>query len=174
MNVNIRAAHEKAHQSSDSSIPQLAAAAAEVAQGVPVPMDAAANAWRCAPLPAPESSVASDAQEPYTLTAVGHSLGGAALLMYIVQFRRSGRRHRLSRLVLLTPAGFIERLPAIIRPVAFVLPSILQITTRLFPRVLSLPIFIPTSFLRSLMFRLTADMKHLPALTSLIRYLASP
>jgi pimeloyl-ACP methyl ester carboxylesterase len=116
----------------------------------------------------------ADVQEPYTLTGVGHSLGGAALLMYIVQFRRSNRRHRLSRLVLLTPAGFIERLPAIIRPVAFMLPTILQLTTRLFPRVLSLPVFIPTALLRSLMFRLTADMKQIPALSTLIRCYTVP
>lgn len=156
VNPNVRAAFENAEHSSP-----LAAGAA------------AAPPWRDDPPatePAPRiSAMGADAQEPYTLTGVGHSLGGAALLMYIVQFRRSNRRHRLSRLVLLTPAGFIERLPAILRPIAFVLPTILQLTTRLFPRVLSLPFFVPTQLLRSLMFRLTADMKHLPALTNLVR-----
>lgn len=162
MNGNVRVSAESAGQS--SHVPTSASAAA--------PQQGDANA-AAANKPSRRSSIGSEAQEPYTLTGVGHSLGGAALLMYIVQFRRSNRRHRLSRLVLLTPAGFIERLPAIVRPVAFMLPTILQLTTRLFPGVLSLPVFVPTSVLRSLMFRLTADMKHIPALTNLIRCLAS-
>ena len=154
MNGTVRSSAKNADQSSQQPAPR--------SQSQPSTEAAGDHASR-------RSSTGADAQEPYTLTAVGHSLGGAALLMYIVQFRRSHRRHRLSRLVLLTPAGFIERLPVIVRPVAFLLPTILQLTTCLFPRVLSLPVFVPSSLLRSLMFRLTADMKHLPALTNLFR-----
>ena len=107
--------------------------------------------------------------EPYTLTAVGHSLGGAALLIYIVQFRRTQRRHRLSRLVLLTPAGFMERIPSVVRPIAFILPASLRLVTWMFPAVVSLPFYLPSSILRSLMFRLTADVSSMPALTRLVR-----
>lgn len=107
--------------------------------------------------------------EPYTLTAVGHSLGGAALLIYIVQFRRTQRRHRLSRLVLLTPAGFMDRIPSVVRPIAFILPASLRLITWMFPAVVSLPFYVPSSMLRSLMFRLTADVSSMPALTKLVR-----
>lgn len=107
--------------------------------------------------------------EPYTLTAVGHSLGGAALLIYIVQFRRTQRRHRLSRLVLLTPAGFMDRIPSVVQPIAFILPASLRLITWMFPAVVSLPFYVPSSMLRSLMFRLTADVSSMPALTKLVR-----
>lgn len=162
---------DEAHSANEGEDPMGEAAATAGDHASEISAHPAAAPQKASGSTTHRSAIGADAQEPYTLTGVGHSLGGAALLMYIVQFRRSNRRHRLSRLVLLTPAGFIERLPVMLRPIAFVLPSILQVTTRLFPRVLSLPVFIPTALLRSLMFRLTADMKHLPALTNLIRYL---
>eukprot|EP00892_Ulva_mutabilis_P007491 jgi/Ulvmu1/5113/UM021_0130.1 len=112
---------------------------------------------------------ASTMHEPYKLTAVGHSLGGAALLIYIVQFRRTQRRHRLSRLVLLTPAGFMDRIPSVVRPIAYCLPAGLRLVTWMFPAVVSLPFYLPSSILRSLMFRLTADVSSMPALTRLVR-----
>lgn len=112
--------------------------------------------------------------EPYTLTAVGHSLGGAALLMYIVQFRRTQRRHRLSRLVLLTPAGFMDRIPSVVRPIALMLPASLRLITWMFPAVVSLPFYVPSSVLRSLMFRLTADVSSMPALSKLVRCAPGP
>jgi len=45
-------------------------------------------------------------REPYNLRVVAHSLGGASMLIYLIMRLRSGRPHRLQRLVLLTPAGF--------------------------------------------------------------------
>jgi hypothetical protein len=42
---------------------------------------------------------------PYRLQAVGHSLGAAGLLMYVVVCRMRGVPHHLQRLVLLSPAG---------------------------------------------------------------------
>lgn len=52
---------------------------------------------------------------PYQLRAVGHSMGGASLLVYAVMCRRLGRPHHIQRLVLLTPAGFQSHLP-MVRP----------------------------------------------------------
>jgi hypothetical protein len=49
--------------------------------------------------------------EPYRLRAVGHSLGGMSLLIHAVLAAGNGRRSRIHRLVLLTPAGFHLRLP---------------------------------------------------------------
>ena len=50
---------------------------------------------------------------PCRLRAVGHSLGGASLLIYLVMCRRACRAHRLYRLILLTPAGFLESAPLV-------------------------------------------------------------
>lgn len=49
--------------------------------------------------------------DPYRLRAVGHSLGGAALLIYLVTSLRKKRRHHIYRLILLTPAGFLKHYP---------------------------------------------------------------
>ncbi len=49
----------------------------------------------------------------YRLRAVGHSLGGAMLLMYAVHRRMEGKPHHLSRLVLLTPAGMLREYPKV-------------------------------------------------------------
>lgn len=51
--------------------------------------------------------------EPYRLRAVAHSLGGASLLVYAVMCRRLGRPHHLYRIILLTPAGFLEKIPLV-------------------------------------------------------------
>ena len=60
------------------------------------------------------SSSSSQAEpEPYRLRAVGHSLGGASLLIYAVMARRARRPHRLYRLILLTPAGFLQSAPKV-------------------------------------------------------------
>ena len=53
--------------------------------------------------------------DPYRLRAVGHSLGGAALLLYMVMCRKRGRQHHVYRLILLTPAGFLKHAP-VVRP----------------------------------------------------------
>ena len=51
--------------------------------------------------------------EPYRLRVVAHSLGGAALLIYAVQCRRQRRPHHIYRLILLTPAGFLQKIPLV-------------------------------------------------------------
>lgn len=52
-------------------------------------------------------------EEPYRLRAIGHSLGGASLLIYVTHCRRLGRPHHIHRLVLLTPAGFLITWPLV-------------------------------------------------------------
>ena len=49
---------------------------------------------------------------------MGHSLGGASLLIYAVMCRRARRPHRLYRLILLTPAGFLQSAPKVTQPEA--------------------------------------------------------
>jgi len=121
---------------------------------------------------APRTGVAAAARgdaEPYRLVAVGHSLGGAALLMYVVTCLRAGRRHRLARLALLTPAGFVESSPLFMRPAAFALPHAIRALRWLFPSFWSGGFYLPTSLLRSALFKLTADVKTVPALSHLVK-----
>lgn len=49
---------------------------------------------------------------------MGHSLGGASLLIYAVMQRRKKLPHYITRLVLLTPAGFLKT-----NPIPWVPPS---------------------------------------------------
>ncbi|KAE8724983.1 STOMATAL CYTOKINESIS-DEFECTIVE 1 family protein [Hibiscus syriacus] len=44
-------------------------------------------------------------EQPYKLCAISHSMGGAAMLMYVIIRRIEGKPHRLSRLILLSPAA---------------------------------------------------------------------
>ena len=60
-------------------------------------------------------------KDPYRLRVVGHSLGGAALLIYLVTSRLRKQNHHIYRLILLTPAGFLRKIP-------IVCPPLLQLT----------------------------------------------
>ena len=59
------------------------------------------------------SRQASLQAEPYRLRAVGHSLGGACLLIYAVTRAMKGEPTHISRLILLTPAGFQQKHPRV-------------------------------------------------------------
>lgn len=71
-------------------------------------------------------------QPPYKLQAIGHSLGGAALLIYVVMSRRKQIAHRLHKLVLLTPAGFHHQYPPVARPFIYFLPFVEFVWRRIF------------------------------------------
>ena len=49
--------------------------------------------------------------DPFVGMQVGHSLGGASLLIYAVTSALKGRPDRIYRLILLTPAGFLKTSP---------------------------------------------------------------
>ena len=106
---------------------------------------------------------------PYVLTAVGHSLGGAMLLMYAVASRRTREAHHLSRLVLLTPAGFVKSVPLSVAPIALCLPAITWLARRLSPSGLGGAVMIPTTWARRLFHDLLADLRAVPALSTLVR-----
>ena len=72
-----------------------------------------------------ESSNATD-NLPYLVCVVSHSLGGATMLMYLVTMCLKGLPHRLSRLTLLSPAGFHEDAAMIFKLFEFFLPALLQ------------------------------------------------
>ena len=52
-----------------------------------------------------EAEVPGHGDAPYRLRAISHSLGGACMLMYVVLRRRMNMPHRLSRIILMSPAG---------------------------------------------------------------------
>ncbi|EIE26467.1 hypothetical protein COCSUDRAFT_39557 [Coccomyxa subellipsoidea C-169] len=106
--------------------------------------------------------------EPYRLRAVAHSLGGASLLVYAVMCRRLGRPHHLYRIILLTPAGFLEKIPLVAYPFLWSTPWVLWLLARLRPGT-GAAVLIPSSLLRYLTFKLTWDLQQIPALHELAR-----
>ena len=60
-----------------------------------------------------EEEEEEEESEPYRLCAVGHSLGGMSLLVHAVVAGMEGRRSRVHRLVLLTPAGIHAHIPRV-------------------------------------------------------------
>ena len=75
--------------------------------------------------------------EPYRLQAVGHSLGAASLLVYAVMCGLLGRSHRLSRLVLLTPAGFHRTPPKVAWPFLYAVPALVKLLRWIRPGMVS-------------------------------------
>ncbi|MED6136193.1 hypothetical protein PIB30_053752 [Stylosanthes scabra] len=103
--------------------------------------------------------------QPYKLCAVSHSLGGAAILMYVVTRRLEEKPHRLSRLVLLSPAGFhhdSNLIFSVVENVVLMVPSL----SRIFPAF-----YIPTRFFRMLFNKLARDLQNLPAVGGLVQTL---
>lgn len=99
---------------------------------------------------------------------VAHSLGGAASLIYLISRLIMNQPHHISRLVLLSPAGFHHKK---IPPLAwfFVLLYPLQ---PLFVKF-SPGLFVPTHSLRVLFQKLMEDIHSLPALSDFVDYIIS-
>ncbi|KAF5445382.1 hypothetical protein F2P56_034433 [Juglans regia] len=115
----------------------------------------------------PELELETDDQL-YNLCAVCHSLGGAAMLMYVITRRVEEKPHRLSRLVLLSPAGFHDDsnfVFTIVEHLFLVLAPILS------PFVTSF--YIPTRFFRMLLNKLARDFHNYPAVGGLVQTLMS-
>ncbi|OIW10041.1 hypothetical protein TanjilG_32781 [Lupinus angustifolius] len=103
-------------------------------------------------------------EQLYKLCAICHSLGGAAMLMYVIMRQIEAMPHRLSRLILLSPAGFHHDSNLIISLVERVLLSLAPVLSRIFPAF-----YIPTRFFRMLVFKLVRDLQNLPALGGLVQ-----
>ncbi|KAL6884540.1 hypothetical protein ACP4OV_010476 [Aristida adscensionis] len=104
--------------------------------------------------------------QPYKLCAVCHSLGGAVMLMYVVTSRIVQKPHRLSRLILLSPAGFHEDSNVVF---SMVEKLILLVGPLLAPLIPGL--YIPTRFFRMLLNKLARDFHNYPALGGLVQTL---
>ncbi|PON47873.1 Alpha/Beta hydrolase fold containing protein [Parasponia andersonii] len=104
----------------------------------------------------------------YRLCAVSHSLGGAAMIMYVVTQRIQEKPHRLSRLVLLSPAGFHDDSTFVFTVVEKFFLLLAPLLEPLVPGF-----YIPTRFFRMLLNKLARDFHNYPAVGGLVQTLMS-
>ncbi|KAG2438460.1 hypothetical protein HYH02_010914 [Chlamydomonas schloesseri] len=112
---------------------------------------------------------ASPPPPPYKLRCVAHSLGGMSVLIHLVNRLREGRPHHVSRLVLLTPAGFHKYFPKAAKPIAWVLPLLARLLRLVLGRNFCFPLYIPTPLGRALTFKLLLSASRIPGLGELMR-----
>ncbi|OIT05328.1 PREDICTED: uncharacterized protein LOC109224064 isoform X1 [Nicotiana attenuata] len=110
----------------------------------------------------------SNNDQPYKLCAICHSLGGAAILMYVLTRRIEEKPHRLSRLILLSPAGFHHDS----NPVFTMMEYLFLLLSPLLAPFVS-AFYIPTRFFRMLLNKLARDFHNLPAVGGLVQTLIS-
>ncbi|KAK9278199.1 hypothetical protein L1049_027760 [Liquidambar formosana] len=107
-------------------------------------------------------------EQPYKLCAICHSLGGAGILMYVITRRIQEKPHRLSRLILLSPAGFHEDSTLLFTVVEYMFIFLSPILAPLVPGF-----YIPTRFFRMLLNKLARDFHNYPAVGGLVQTLMS-
>eukprot|EP00798_Chlamydomonas_sp_ICE-L_P025587 gene25587-11240_t len=117
-------------------------------------------------------AAAMAAGEPYRLRAVGHSLGGMALLIHTVMRARAGLPTHVHRLILLTPAGFHKDVPRATGPLLYLMHPILRLITMVWP-MFAMPVYIPTAMARLFVFKLFADVRAIPSIAELQRLIIS-
>ncbi|KAL6973549.1 hypothetical protein U1Q18_027735 [Sarracenia purpurea var. burkii] len=110
----------------------------------------------------------TNVDQPYKLCAICHSLGGAALLMYIITRRIEEKPHRLSRLILLSPAGFHGDSTFMFTVVEYLFFLVAPLLAPLVPGL-----YIPTRFFRMLLNKLARDFHSYPAVGGLVQTLMS-
>ncbi|KAK2647822.1 hypothetical protein Ddye_015311 [Dipteronia dyeriana] len=106
--------------------------------------------------------------QPYKLCAICHSLGGAGILMYVVTRQIEEKPHRLSRLILLSPAGFHDDSNLVFTMVEYVFLFLAPILAPIVPGI-----YIPTRFFRMLLNKLARDFHNYPAVGGLVQTLMS-
>ncbi|XVF50640.1 hypothetical protein PTKIN_Ptkin04bG0118300 [Pterospermum kingtungense] len=107
-------------------------------------------------------------ERPYKLCAIAHSLGGAVMLMYVVTRRVEEKPHRLSRLVLLSPAGFHHDSIFIFSVGQYLFPLMYPFLANIVPAL-----YVPTRFFRMLWNKLARDFHNYPAVGGLVQTLFS-
>ncbi|KAF2298780.1 hypothetical protein GH714_027499 [Hevea brasiliensis] len=106
--------------------------------------------------------------QPYKLCAISHSLGGAAMLMYVITRCIEEKPHRLSRLILLSPAGFHHDSTLAFTAMEYLLLLLAPILGPIIPGL-----YIPTRFFRMLLNKLARDFHNYPAVGGLVQTLMS-
>ena len=110
-----------------------------------------------------------DDSSPYSLTLVGHSLGAAALLIYLVtSLHFGGECHRVQRLILMSPAGFHPVFPPVVLPLLWLLPPLTWSMERLMGRR-GAALMIPGSFGRLFFFKIFQDAVQYPAIREFVK-----
>ncbi len=109
-----------------------------------------------------------EGEQGYKLQVVAHSLGAASVLVYAVVCCILGIPHRISGMILLTPAGFHRSSPTVARPFLQVLPIVMRFLNAFRPG-LGAPVYIPSPLLRFITFKLTVDLDQVPALRDLTK-----
>ncbi|KAL9243349.1 hypothetical protein vseg_017247 [Gypsophila vaccaria] len=107
-------------------------------------------------------------RQPYNLCAICHSLGGAGILMYVVTRRLIQEPHRLSRLILLSPAGFHDDSNLAFTLIEYMFLALAPIMVKIVPAF-----YIPTRFFRMLLNKLARDFHNYPAVGGLVQTLMS-
>ncbi|KAL8216084.1 hypothetical protein R6Q57_022921 [Mikania cordata] len=110
----------------------------------------------------------SNNNQPYKLCAICHSLGGAAILMYIITRRVENKPHRLSRSIMLSPAGFHHDSPFFFTVIEYTCLWLAPILAPIFPGL-----YIPTRFFRMLVNKLARDLQNYPAVGGLVQTIMS-
>ncbi|KAG6508910.1 hypothetical protein ZIOFF_034292 [Zingiber officinale] len=106
--------------------------------------------------------------QPYKLCAISHSLGGAVMLMYVITSRINLMPHRLSRLILLSPAGFHDDSTIVFTLIEKVMLLLGPVIAAIVPGL-----YIPTRFFRMLINKLARDFQNYPAVGGLVQTLIS-
>lgn len=114
----------------------------------------------------PEPNEENNNEQPYNLCAICHSLGGAALLMYVITRRIEQKPHRLSRLIMLSPAGFHDDSTFAFSLFEYMMLSLSPILSKIVPAF-----YIPTRFFRMLLNKLARDFHNYPAVGGLVQTL---
>uniref|UniRef100_A0A7N0VF81 Partial AB-hydrolase lipase domain-containing protein n=1 Tax=Kalanchoe fedtschenkoi TaxID=63787 RepID=A0A7N0VF81_KALFE len=115
-----------------------------------------------------DSQEGTSDEQPYKLCAVCHSLGGAAILMYVITRRIEEKSHRISRLVLLSPAGFHDDSSIMFTLVEYIFLWLSPLLALIIPAF-----YIPTRFFRMLLNKLARDFHNYPAVGGLVQTLMS-
>ncbi|KAJ0571157.1 putative triacylglycerol lipase [Helianthus annuus] len=110
----------------------------------------------------------ANSDQPYKLCAICHSLGGAAILMYIITRRVENKPHRLSRSIMLSPAGFHHDSPFFFTVIEYVCLWLAPILNPIFPGL-----YIPTRFFRMIVHKLARDLQNYPAVGGLVQTIMS-
>ncbi|KAI5054900.1 hypothetical protein GOP47_0030045 [Adiantum capillus-veneris] len=106
--------------------------------------------------------------QPYSMCGVAHSLGGGGMLMYVVTRLIEHKPHRLSRLILLSAAGFHKEAPLLFDLYQIVFPALAPIAAILMPGL-----YIKTWIFRGLFNKLARDLQNYPAVGGLVQTLCS-
>lgn len=114
------------------------------------------------------SEDAANDRQPYRLGVICHSLGGAVMLMYIIMRRIEEMPHRLSRMILLSPAGFHENSTLVFTIAEYLILLLGPILAPIVPGL-----YIPTRFFRMLLNKLVRDFHNYPAIGGLVQTVMS-